>query len=118
MCNWAATDQNGECSLEAIVRIANSLGINSRNCAGSRRYGAGAQGAEHMACWGAGVIVLSPRGLEISQTKLPGLEVTNLVFGGADRRTLYLAADIAGAVRGSKSGQLLALNWPRPGAAL
>ena len=64
------------------------------------------------------MIVPSPRGVEISQTKLPGLQVTNLVVGGADRRTLYLTADVAGAVRGSKAGQLLALNWPRPGAAL
>jgi gluconolactonase len=71
-----------------------------------------------MACWGAGVIVLSPRGVKISQTELPGLEVTNLVFGGGDRRTLYLTAHVAGDARGSKSGRLVALKWPRPGAAL
>lgn len=71
-----------------------------------------------MACWGEGLIVLSPAGRLLSQLKFPGLEITNLVFGGPDRRTLYLTAHTPGPIRGHNSGQILAVKWPRSGAAL
>lgn len=66
-----------------------------------------------------GLIVVSPKGEIVSQTKLPGLHITNLVFGGAGRQTLYLTARDANAPRTSNtSGKLIAIKWPQPGAKL
>jgi gluconolactonase len=71
-----------------------------------------------MACWGEGMIVLSPAGKVLSMTKLAGLAVTNFVFGGTDRHTIYATTNIAGAgPPGPGTGKVIALRWPQPGSA-
>lgn len=57
-----------------------------------------------------GVTVLSPAGAVVEHVALPDPLVTNLCFGGPDRRTAY--------VTGSATGVLWAVDWPRPGLAL
>lgn len=67
-----------------------------------------------VASWGAGLTVLSPRGVLIEQVSLPNLRPRNLAFGGRDRRTLYITAIFAD----SNDGQLVSIRWPRPGLKL
>lgn len=57
-----------------------------------------------------GVTVISPAGRLVAHVPLPDPLVTNLCFGGRERRTAY--------VTGSATGVLWALDWPRPGLAL
>ncbi|HUJ88122.1 MAG TPA: SMP-30/gluconolactonase/LRE family protein [Burkholderiales bacterium] len=57
-----------------------------------------------------GITVISPDGRGIEHLPLPDDYTTNLCFGGPDLRTAYVTL--------SASGQLVALDWPRPGLAL
>lgn len=56
-----------------------------------------------------GIAVVQPHG-EWDFVPFPELAVTNLAFGGADRRTVWATA--------SSSGRLYKLRWPRPGLRL
>ena len=56
--------------------------------------------------------------LAVVHTLLPGFGATNLAFGGAGERTLYLTASLTGAQMGEASGKLIAIKWPRPGLKL
>jgi gluconolactonase len=57
-----------------------------------------------------GLCVVAPDGSSVEFVSMPGPLCTNVCFGGADRRTAYVT--LAGA------GQLIAVDWPRPGAVL
>lgn len=57
-----------------------------------------------------GITLISPDGRDIEHLPLPDDYTTNLCFGGPDLRTAYVTL--------SSSGQLVALEWPRPGLAL
>ncbi len=61
-----------------------------------------------------GITVISPDGSSVEHFGLPaGLEdplVTNICFGGPDRRTAFVTASV--------TGRLIACRWPRPGLAL
>lgn len=57
-----------------------------------------------------GITVISPDGRSVEHLPLPDDYTTNLCFGGPDLRTAYVTL--------SSSGQLVALDWPRPGLAL
>ncbi len=58
-----------------------------------------------------GITVVSPDGSLVSHVPLPDRYVTNLCFGGPDRRTLFVTL--------SGSGRLIAIDdWPVPGLAL
>lgn len=65
-------------------------------------------------CGKDGILVISPSGQILSQTKLPGLQPINMAFGGPDLKTLYIAA---GGESRSK-GKFVALPWPRAGMKL
>jgi gluconolactonase len=56
-----------------------------------------------------GLFVLRPDGSS-SVMPLPDFMITNVCFGGADRRTAYITM--------SASGRLVRGDWPRPGLAL
>jgi gluconolactonase len=56
-----------------------------------------------------GVTVFDPIG-SVEHVALPELAITNLCFGGADRRDVWLTA--------SSSGRLYKGRWPRPGLKL
>jgi gluconolactonase len=56
-----------------------------------------------------GISVFGPAGLE-SFHPLPDGYVTNLCFGGPERRTAYVTLSL--------TGQLVALDWPEPGLQL
>ncbi len=56
------------------------------------------------------IVVISPAGQIVQEVPLMDKFVTNICFGGADRRTAYVTL--------SQSGQLIALNWHRSGLAL
>jgi gluconolactonase len=72
-----------------------------------------------MACWSEGLIVLAPSGEVLSMTKLADLAVTNFVFGGADRRTIYATTNASGhGPPEPGTGKIIALRWPRPGVAV
>jgi gluconolactonase len=57
-----------------------------------------------------GITVISPEGSIIEQYAMPDIFVTNLCFGGHDLRTAYITL--------SSSGDLMAMDWPRPGLGL
>lgn len=58
-----------------------------------------------------GITVVSPDGARTHHVPLPDRYVTNLCFGGRDRRTVYVTL--------SGSGRLVAIDdWPVPGLAL
>lgn len=67
-----------------------------------------------LACWEDGILRYTSDGRFISQTKVPGLQIINMTFGGADRRTLYLAAHPLN----NMVGGLQSIRWPRPGSRL
>ncbi|MFM7225354.1 MAG: SMP-30/gluconolactonase/LRE family protein [Actinomycetota bacterium] len=54
-----------------------------------------------------GITVVAPDGSSVEHVPLDDPLVTNLAFGGADLRTVYVTA--------SATGRLLAGEWPRPG---
>ena len=56
------------------------------------------------------VSVLTPEGELVEQVLFPDHYVTNICFGGADRKTAYITL--------SHSGRLIAVDWARPGLAL
>ncbi|MBX3540889.1 MAG: SMP-30/gluconolactonase/LRE family protein [Chelatococcus sp.] len=59
----------------------------------------------------AGVIsVISPLGQLIRQVNVPDLFVTNICFGGSDRRTAYLTL--------SSTGRIMSMEWPEAGLPL
>jgi len=53
---------------------------------------------------------ISPAGEIVRAVKMPDAYPTTICFGGPDLRTAYVTL--------SSSGQLVALDWPRPGLAL
>jgi gluconolactonase len=57
-----------------------------------------------------GVTVFSPRGDIIEKVPLPDRFVTNICFGGKDRRTAYVTL--------SQTGRLAAMDWKRAGLKL
>jgi gluconolactonase len=57
-----------------------------------------------------GLCVVSPDGASIEFVAMPDFITTNVCFGGPDRRTAFVTL--------SGVGQLLAVDWPRPGLAL
>lgn len=57
-----------------------------------------------------GISVISPAGELVEFVPLPDRYVTNLCFGGPDRRTAYVTL--------SQSGRLVAMDWPRAGLKL
>jgi gluconolactonase len=69
-----------------------------------------------LACWDEGLVVISPQGETLSQTRLPGLGVSNFVFGGPRMRTLYMTTTVDGTgANGQPQGRVVAMAWPRPG---
>jgi gluconolactonase len=56
------------------------------------------------------ITVLAPDGTIVEQVSMPDPIPTNICFGGADLRTAYVTL--------SGTGQLVALEWKRPGLAL
>ncbi len=54
-----------------------------------------------------GITVVSPDGGSVEHVPVDDPLVTNIAFGGPDRRTAYVTA--------SATGRLLAGQWPRPG---
>ncbi|MCP5144194.1 MAG: SMP-30/gluconolactonase/LRE family protein [Gammaproteobacteria bacterium] len=63
------------------------------------------------ACWEDGIAVFSPEGEWLSQTVVADLRVINIAFGGADRKTLYLAANPAEGM----VGMLASIPWADAG---
>ena len=57
-----------------------------------------------------GILSFSKDGQSCRHLPLPDQLVTNICFGGPDRRTAYVTL--------SESGRLVALDWPEPGLAL
>ena len=57
-----------------------------------------------------GITVISPDGNVIERHPVPDIFVTNICFGGADLRTAYVTL--------SSAGQLISMQWPRPGLPL
>lgn len=57
-----------------------------------------------------GITSISPDGAKVEHLALPDPLVTNICFGGADLRTAYITL--------SGTGQLVSVEWPRPGLAL
>ena len=57
-----------------------------------------------------GITVISPQGKVIEQHSMPDIFVTNICFGGPDLRTAYITL--------SSSGELVSMQWPRPGLPL
>jgi gluconolactonase len=58
----------------------------------------------------AAISVIAPDGTIVEQVSTPDFITTNLCFGGPELRTAYVTL--------SGTGQLAALEWPRPGLAL
>jgi gluconolactonase len=56
------------------------------------------------------ITVIAPSGDILRQVMLPDPMVTNICFGGPDRRTAYITL--------SGTGQLIAMPWPDPGLRL
>jgi len=70
-----------------------------------------ASGNVCVATLAAGAIsVIAPDGTIVEQVSMPDPIPTNICFGGADLRTAYVTL--------SGTGQLVALEWKRPGLAL
>ena len=65
-----------------------------------------------IANWQEGVTVLAPDGRLLGHRSFAPYNVTNLAFGGADMRTLYLTANAP------DGGVLLRARWPRSGLKL
>ena len=57
-----------------------------------------------------GLTVISPTGEVVEHVPFPDLLVTNVCFGGDDRRTAYVTC--------SGTGKLVSVPWPRPGLQL
>lgn len=57
-----------------------------------------------------GLTVIAPSGQVVEHVPFPDLLVTNVGFGGPDRRTAYVTC--------SGTGKLVAAPWPRPGLQL
>ena len=57
-----------------------------------------------------GLTVISPEGEVVEQVPFPDLLVTNVCFGGEDRRTAYVTC--------SGTGKLVSVPWPRAGLKL
>ncbi|MSO87592.1 MAG: SMP-30/gluconolactonase/LRE family protein [Acidimicrobiia bacterium] len=57
-----------------------------------------------------GITAISPDGATIEHVPLPDQMVTNICFGGADRRTAYCTL--------SSTGALVSFEWPRAGLRL
>ncbi|MBI4190204.1 MAG: SMP-30/gluconolactonase/LRE family protein [Betaproteobacteria bacterium] len=57
-----------------------------------------------------GITVVSPDGRIVEHVPLPDIYATNLCFGGPDMRTAYITL--------STTGQLIEMEWPRPGLRL
>ena len=57
-----------------------------------------------------GITVVSPDGSAVEQVAMPDPLTTNVCFGGEDLRTAYVTL--------SGTGQLVAVDWPRPGLKL
>ncbi len=57
-----------------------------------------------------GISVISPTGELVAFVPTPDPFTTNICWGGADRRTAYITL--------SGTGQLVRMDWPRPGLAL
>ncbi|MEI4488463.1 SMP-30/gluconolactonase/LRE family protein [Frigidibacter sp. MR17.14] len=54
-------------------------------------------GALHLACWGAGVVLtVSPQGEPVARSPLPAPHLTCPAFGGADLATLYVTSATQG----------------------
>ena len=53
------------------------------------------------------ITAISPDGKEVETVDMPDAFSTNIAFGGPDMRTAYVTL--------SGSGQLIAVDWPRPG---
>ena len=58
----------------------------------------------------AGITVVSPAGELVEFVAMPDPFTTNICWGGADRRTAFITC--------SGTGQLIAMDWPRPGLRL
>jgi gluconolactonase len=58
----------------------------------------------------AGIAVYAPSGELLEFHEAPEIYCTNIAFGGPDMRTAYITL--------SGYGQLIAVDWPRPGLAL
>jgi len=57
-----------------------------------------------------GITIVAPEGGVIGHVRVPDLYATNLCFGGPEMRTAFVTL--------STTGQLVALDWPRPGLRL
>ena len=57
-----------------------------------------------------GITAISPDGSQIEHTPLDDVVVTNICFGGEDRRTAFVTL--------SSTGKLVSFEWPRPGLEL
>lgn len=57
-----------------------------------------------------GITVASPDGSKVEHVPFPDMYTTNICFGGPDMQTAYLTL--------SGIGQLVAVDWPRPGLTL
>jgi gluconolactonase len=69
-----------------------------------------ADGTVCVAAISQGILVVPPDGAPAHYVAMPDFACTNLCFGGADLRTAFVTL--------SGSGQLVAVDWPRPGLAL
>jgi gluconolactonase len=67
---------------------------------------------------GQGLCRFAPDGTLIEQINFDNYWPINLVFGGADLKTLYVVGYPAGQKPGMQDGQLISLRWPRPGLKL
>jgi len=56
------------------------------------------------------ILVFTPDGMLLERVAVPDPLPTNLCFGGADLGTAFITL--------SGSGQLIAMDWPRPGLRL
>ena len=57
-----------------------------------------------------GITVISPDGQEVEHVPMPDPAPTNITFGGPDMKTAYITL--------AATGQLVAVEWARPGLAL
>lgn len=78
---------------------------------GFRRYDSLAVEANGNICCASltpgNISVISPDGEEVETVQTPDAFTTNIAFGGPDMKTAYITL--------SGSGQLIAMDWPRPG---
>jgi len=66
------------------------------------------------ACWEDGLVCYAPDGQALSQTRIGNLRIINMVFGGPDMRTLFMAVIPPSGMLGG----LASIRWPRPGLPL